>query len=250
MPVDRSFIERSLQRIVEEEERTILRKLSDVDTVFIKSGHGGGSSRWTMERHRVTEEEVSRAADRMMSEIRGLAGKDAAQFAEDGAAAVGHLGQLLLNHYRAGLGPTKEGLIEALAKVKERTRDDLTYRPVQPTPAPGSLAGRDININATGPVAIAGQDAHQHVEGFDAAGLLDVLAKVKDMVEASKTTSDVRVKVSDEITGIEHEAAQAHPDVSRISRLMKRLGGTLKEVGLPVAAGVAEAYVKQRLGFS
>jgi hypothetical protein len=36
MPVDADFIERSLQRIVEEEKSKILRRLSEVDTVFIK----------------------------------------------------------------------------------------------------------------------------------------------------------------------------------------------------------------------
>jgi hypothetical protein len=248
MPVDADFIQRSLQRIVEEEERVILRKLSDVDTQFVKAGQGGGSSRWTMERHRVTEEGVAHAAELIKKEVRELAGEDAPKFADVGEAAVGHLGHRLLGQYRTSLGPTKDVLIAALLKIKAATRDDLTHRPVQAAPAPGSLAGRDININATGHVAVAGRDAHQHVEGFDAAGLVDVLAKVKDMIEASQATADQRERLSDDLASFEVMAHQPKPDIGRLGRMTKRLVGVLKEVSIPAAAGLLEACAKQRLG--
>jgi hypothetical protein len=95
MPADRAFIERQLRRIIDEEGKAIIRKLLEVESTC---GHDVGSSlRSIVERHRVIEEEVPCAADRIMNEIRELAGQDAPNYAEEGAAAVADLAQCLLD---------------------------------------------------------------------------------------------------------------------------------------------------------
>jgi hypothetical protein len=52
----------------------------------------------------------------------------------------------------------------------------------------------------------------------------------------------------DDIAAIEAVAQQPSPDTGRLGRLAKRLALGLKDVALPVVAGVVEAYVKTRLG--
>jgi hypothetical protein len=247
MSVDADFIERTLQRIVEEEERTILRKLSEVDSMFIKGGHGGGSSPWTMERDRVTEEEVSHAAQRIMSEIRELAGEKVPQFADLGAAYVGHLGHRLIDHYRAGPGSTKEALVAALLKIKDRTRDELTHRPVQSTPGPASLAGRDINITTAGHVAVAGRNVHQHVEGVEIATLLPILSDARRTVEVAQMAAQEREDLLDIISAMVSLAQQPKPDKAGLSRWGGRLLKTVGAVGGPVASNLVWELLKQHL---
>jgi hypothetical protein len=203
-----------------------------------------------MERHRVTEEEVSRVADRTMSDIRELAGGEAPKFADVGEAAVGHLVDRLLEHYRAGLGPTKDELTAALTKIKRRTHDDLTHRPVQPAPAPDFLVGGDLNIiNPSGPVAVARGDVHQHVEGFDFGALLEVLAELRRTVEASQMSTDQRRNLTDDISAIEAVAKQPKPDAGLVKRMGARLWKTLEAAGVPILVSVGTAELKRVLGF-
>jgi hypothetical protein len=250
MAVDHEFIERSLLRIVEDEERKILRELSQVDSMFIKAGHGGGSSRWTMERHRIAEAGVDRAAMRMIDEVRQLAGQEAPNRAEDAGISVGHLTHRLLSQYRPGLGPTKEQHTMALLKIREKAIDDLRNRPVPVAAAPASLAGRDINITAGGHVAVAGRDAAQHVEGLDIAGLLAILSQVRQGVETSQLAAEDREALTDQVAAIEAVALQPKPDESRVTRLTKRLWPAVKALGQPVVADLLESYIKQHMGLS
>jgi hypothetical protein len=141
-------------------------------------------------------------------------------------------------------------LVAALLKIKEATHDNLAHRPVQATRAPASLTVRDINITAGGHVAVAGRDVHQHVEGFDVAALLVMLAQVRQTIEASSIGTGQRERLIDDIVAIEAVAREAQPDVSRVGRMVKRLGGVLKQVGIGVGVTVLEAYAKQELGLS
>jgi hypothetical protein len=255
MPVNRAFILDALRRIAYEERDVILRELASVDTLF-SLGQRMNSPGWRMERQTKAVEGVKRAGERLKAEVRGLAGAEAPSFAEEVGALVGDVTTpIVASQWDIPInGPAEvtfpsQSLAEALYKVRTAVVDDLAHPPVQSTPAPGSLAGRDINIiNPAAPFAIAGRDAHQHVEGFDAAGLLDVLAKVKDMVEASQATANQRERLSDDLATFEVMAQQQKPDVGRLGRMAKRLVGVLKDVAIPAAAGLLEAYAKQHLG--
>jgi len=249
MAVDREWILRALERIVDEEETAIFRELSQVDSTFISKGHVGGSTPWVSERHRVTQAGVNRAATKIMNEVRELAGREAPTLAEDAGLWVGHLTQRLLSRYREQnvLGPTREQLTETLAAIREKVVDDLQNRPVPNAPA--SRGGVHINsINAGGSVAVGGGDVVQHVEGIDVSALVAVLLQVRQAIDAASIPLEQRERLIDDISAIEAIAQQPTPDTGRLGRLAKRLVVGLKDVALPVVAGVVEAYAKARLG--
>jgi hypothetical protein len=75
-----------------------------------------------------------------------------------------------------------------------------------------------------------------------------VLAELRGAVEAANVTLEQRETLADDIATIEVMAQQPKPDVGRLGRMAKRLVGVLKDVSIPAAAGLLEAYAKQRLG--
>ena len=252
MAVDREFVLRALKRIVDEEEAAIFRELSRVDSTFIRAGHGGGSSPCVLERHRVTEAEVNRAATRIMNEVRKLAGREAPTLAEDAGLWVGHLTHRLLTQYREQniMGLTREQLAAALVAIREKVVDDLQNRPIPPSNASAPVGGVNINsINAPGGnVAVGGRDAIQHVEDIDVGGLMAVLLQVRLAIDAASISPEHRESLIDDISAMEAVAQQPSPDIGRLLRLAKRLVVGLKDVALPVIAGVVEACVKMGLG--
>jgi hypothetical protein len=189
MALDRDFVVRTLQGIVEDEEEAILRELNEVVSKGLLLGHTiSGSSRLTLERHRVTKEGVQRAASKMVDQVRAIAGQDAPSLAEEADISIHNLIDRLLSTYRAGLGPTQEELATELHRVRERVVDDLRHRPISPSDAHVPLVGGDLNISAGGSVAVAGGSVVQHVEGIDLAALVAVLLQVRQAIDAGLNT--------------------------------------------------------------
>jgi hypothetical protein len=260
MAADRGFIQRSIERTAREEEATILRELSELDGVF-SGGFRMHSPSWKAERQRVTAAGADRAGTRILTEVRTLAGQDTSTLADEAGGCFAQLSDRLLNHHREViLGGRKQdrsypdvesscqGLTEALRAVKERVVDELRHRPVSSPPIQAPLAGRDIIITAHGPVAMAGRDAVQNIEGLDAMSLLAVLSQFRRTVEASSIAAEQREALTDHAAAIEAIAQQASPDKGRVVRLVKGLMTTSKDLGVSVAAELLAAYLKQHLG--
>jgi hypothetical protein len=90
--MDRDFIRKRLDRIAENEHRTILQQVAGVDAAY---RHGqGNSSRWILERAHATAWGMHRAGTRMAEEVRAIALEDASAVAKRGKW-LGRLGDSL-----------------------------------------------------------------------------------------------------------------------------------------------------------
>ena|SRR5215472_15149748 len=117
MTTNRDFVLRRLQTIVDDEEEAILVDEMKAISNGMLHGHTvSGSSRVTLERHRVTKEGVRRAAAKMSDEVRAIVGSDAPSFVEDLDEAMRQLVDRLLEKYRQGLGPTRDQLANGRAQ--------------------------------------------------------------------------------------------------------------------------------------
>jgi hypothetical protein len=247
MPVNRDFIWRALKRIADEENEKILKELTSVDSQFSQAGRLNSHS-WRATRATTAVDGVKRAGTRMMEEVRSLVGSDAPGFAEEVGALMARLAHPLVEGHRniqmhgrsaaipAEIEESCQSLANALRGVRASIIDDLTHRQVSSSPASVHIG----KLTANAPVTVAGRDAFQHVEGFDVAALVGVLAEVRKVIEASRLTAEQQESLSDDLAAIEAVSKDQKRDVGRVVRLMQRLRGTLKEVGVPVAAGVVE----------
>jgi hypothetical protein len=243
MSINRGFVERHLRRVVEKEENTILHRLYKVDNLFLKA-QPLNSPNWTAERYRIFWAEIDRAAAKMMSEIRRLAGQDAPNFAKDVSIGIEYLGRRLINHYREKPWGDNEALRAAILEIKDRTLGDLSHGPTPSVAAP--LGDRDVAINAGSSVAVGGREFSQNAESSDVPALLATLSEVRQAIEDSEIRSVVLRNLIDDLAAIEALAQQLKPDHSRLRRMLTRLEKSLKYAAVPVAARIAEAYLKER----
>jgi hypothetical protein len=198
----------------------------------------------TAEPYRIFRAEIDRAAEKMMSEIRRLAGQDAPNFVKDVSIGIEYLGRRLINHYRDKRWADIEALRAAILEIKDRTLDDLSHGPTPSVAAP--LGDRDVAINAVSSVAVGGREFSQNVESSDVLALLATLSEVRQVIEDSEIRSVVLRNLIDDLAAIAALAQQLKPDHSRLRRMLTRLDKGLKDAAVPVAARIVEAYLKER----
>jgi hypothetical protein len=203
---------------------------------------------------------LARAGAKMADEVREIAGDTAPKYANFAHIALYALGEQIMGVYRHRImvgrdttvcPPEVEQACERLAKLVDReckhAFEAVKHRWSRVSNHTG-VSARDININTSGPVAVAGGSVVQHVVGFDIGALNAVLTQVKQIIEVAYLDDDQRHVVQGDIATIEALAYQPKPDANALKHMAKRLAGLLKDVGVSVAAGVMEAYIKAHLG--
>jgi hypothetical protein len=255
---DPKFVLRALQQIAEEEDDAILSALTQVDSLFSKAGRLN-SPGWRAERQKTIVAGVKHAGDRMKAEARQLGAADARNLSEEVGAFVARLSNSLVEkhrqiqmHGKVAAIPTEveqscQALVEALHKVQTDVMDDLKYRLIS-SPAASAPTVHIGNLTAGGHIAIGAGDVSQVVHGFDVGALFSLLAEVKRIVEQAQLGGDQHELVRDSVATIEVLAQQPKADAGLVARTVKRLAGVLKDVGVPVASGVVEAYIKTHMG--
>jgi hypothetical protein len=258
MPAKRDYVVGCLAKISEEEQRVVFADLAALDSQF-SVGERLNSPGWRLAREEMAVKGLKRAGKRMMAELREIAGTDAPAFADEGGAAVARLADILMAAHHArqigGRNPaTPEDieascrrLAEALNKERQDVIDDLKYRDVSVV-GNAPLAGRDININAGGHVAVGGRDAAQHIQGVDIVALLALLSQLQEEIEAAQIADDKRDELLDQVEDIQATARRPKPNPTLLRTLVTKLWSGVKAVGIPVSAEVAAAFAKVMLG--
>jgi hypothetical protein len=256
----REYLRRKLDSLADDALPDIRILIQQVDTGFVIGGRMNSPS-WMQERAQAAVYGLRSAGAEMMAEVRSIAGADAPSLAEDTGTAVARLGDQLVKDHRERVMPGKGAAVQpnteeaeqscqqleaALREQREAVIYDLKCRPTQSPTAQAPLVG--TIISGGGHVAVAGRDAVQHIEALDVGELLGLLQQVRQDIEASHIAPEQRERLIDDVAAIEVMAKQPDADKSRLLRLTKRLWDGAKEVGLHVAAGLLEAYAKQRLG--
>jgi hypothetical protein len=104
--MDRDFIRKRLDKIAENEHRTILQQVAGVDVAY-RHGQENGS-RWILERAHAIAMGMRRAGTRMAKEARAIALEDVSFFAEEAGKWLGCLSDSLVGAHRhrlmAGVG--------------------------------------------------------------------------------------------------------------------------------------------------
>ena len=89
--MDRDFIRKRLDKIVENEHRTILQRVAGVDESYC---HGERNSpRWILERARETALGMRQAGNSMAEEVRAIALDDSSVLADEVGKWLGCLGE-------------------------------------------------------------------------------------------------------------------------------------------------------------
>ena len=122
--MDRDFIRKRLDKIAENEHRTILQQVAGVDAAY---RHGQDNSpRWILERAHATALGMRQAGNRMAEEVRAIAKEDASDLAEEAGKWLGCLGDSLVGAHRhrlmAGVGL---GLRSVVARSCEHLAAEL-----------------------------------------------------------------------------------------------------------------------------
>ena len=96
--MDRDFVRKRLDKIAENEQRTIHQQVAGVDAVY---RHGqGNSSRWILERAHAIAMGMRRAGTKMAEEVRATALEDASVLAEEAGKWLGCMGDSLVGAHR------------------------------------------------------------------------------------------------------------------------------------------------------
>jgi hypothetical protein len=127
--MDRDFLRKRLDKIVENEHRTILQRVAGVDESFCHDERN--SPRWILRRAREIALGMRQAGNRMAEEVRAIALEDSSIVADEVGKWLGCLGDSLVGAHRhrlmAGAGsrlPTVVvGSCEHLAAELRRERE-------------------------------------------------------------------------------------------------------------------------------
>jgi hypothetical protein len=96
--MDRDFLRKRLDKIVENEHRTILQRVAGVDESYC---HGQRNSpRWILERAREISLGMRQVGNRMAEEVRAVALEDSSVLAEEVGKWLGCLGDSLVGAHR------------------------------------------------------------------------------------------------------------------------------------------------------
>jgi hypothetical protein len=118
--MDRDYFRKRLDRMVENEHRTILQRVAGVDESYC---HGERNSpRWILERAREIALGMRQAGSRMAEEVRAIALEDTSVLAEEVGKWLGCLGDSLVGAHRHRL---MAGAGSRLATVVARSCEHL-----------------------------------------------------------------------------------------------------------------------------
>ena len=119
--------------------------------------------------------------------------------------------------------------------ARDEALDDLRHRPIPVARGSGVHVEGDFKIGGQRRVAIAGRNATQINEGFDAAGLIAVLTQLRQLLADTHIEEEQRQDLLDRAIVIEQTAEHPQPDAGLVGRLARRLGKDIEQVA--VAAG-------------